>query len=393
MSNNAHTNEGDTPTDAAHAQISTYLKTPMARAAIKADIHHLSNTMISIEDNFSAIASQISILDGKDIVSYKFAPEWKDLHKEYTTLKQESGRVAKEISSKIQALVMNVVPVLKGDIPLDRKEGILAEYIEGLQPFQLAAQENDKTFPHLRQKVTVFKDSLKDKCETQKEGVAERFKVIEEQLQGLEKKLEKLSHKEERGWGIVRTIWHSGDNVNNLKVQIESINALNGLAPTVSKEMKDIALHYHDSVLASELEGITKELECDMERLREDLKHKAKEPREHPVTPTKVLSDLRYMCERDRVEIKDDFSQVLQDVANLEPTFKEMCDKINEIQGIWQFLLKDSHTLITIVSSMKSQSKHKLVFDRFLGRLEETYEPVQSILEDYSLVVQPQHLR
>jgi predicted nucleic acid-binding Zn-ribbon protein len=383
--NHAHTNEGDTPTDAAHAQISTYLKTLTARAAIEADIHHLSNTMISIEDNFSAIASQISVLDRKDIVSYKFAPEWKDLHKEYTTLKQESGSVAKEISSKIKALVKNVVPVLKEDISLDRKEGILAEYIEGLKPFQPAAQENDKTFPHLRQKVTVFKDSLKYKVESQKEGADERFKDIEERLKGLEEKLKKLSDKQKKGLGILKTIF--GDN----KVQIESIKALDDLAPTLSKEMMGIALRYHDSVLANELEEVMKELERDMEQLRKDLKHKPKEPRE--VTPTKVLSDLRYMYERDRVDIKDDFSQVLQDVADLEPTFKEMCDKINKIQGIWQFLLKDSHTLINIVSSMKSESRHKLVFDRFLGRLEETYEPVQSILEDYSLVVQPQHLR
>ena len=64
----------------AQKEVAAYLKTPKARDTIEADIRNLSDIMLSIEDNFAAIASQMYILDEKIIVSHKFAPKWKDLH-------------------------------------------------------------------------------------------------------------------------------------------------------------------------------------------------------------------------------------------------------------------------------------------------------------------------
>ena len=103
----------------AHGQLIAYLKTT-ARNTIIADILTLSGTITSIEDDFATVASRLTILDEKNIVPDKFAPEWKKLHdvrrffhrsmcmvhltpfiQEYTTLMRESQRCATDVSDKI----------------------------------------------------------------------------------------------------------------------------------------------------------------------------------------------------------------------------------------------------------------------------------------------------
>jgi len=57
-----------------------YLKTPSAREAIIADLEKLSSIVLSIEDSFAYVASQMTKLDEKNILSHKFAPNWELLY-------------------------------------------------------------------------------------------------------------------------------------------------------------------------------------------------------------------------------------------------------------------------------------------------------------------------
>ena len=56
-----------------------YLKTT-ARGAIVDDILKLSGIITSIENDFAAIASEMTRLDGKNLLSTKFAPKWEIHH-------------------------------------------------------------------------------------------------------------------------------------------------------------------------------------------------------------------------------------------------------------------------------------------------------------------------
>jgi len=76
-----HADHAGNPNKEAQQEMTAYLKTPSARQAIISDIRNLSDIMISIEDGFTAVALQMTILDGKNTMSDKFAPEWKALHK------------------------------------------------------------------------------------------------------------------------------------------------------------------------------------------------------------------------------------------------------------------------------------------------------------------------
>jgi len=104
----------------AHGKLIAYLKTT-ARDTIIHDILTLSGIMTSIKDDFAIVASWLTILDKKNAVSGKFAPEWKKLHdvrcfshrfrcmvnlmpsaQEYTMLMRESQRGANDVSDKIE---------------------------------------------------------------------------------------------------------------------------------------------------------------------------------------------------------------------------------------------------------------------------------------------------
>ena len=106
----------------AHGKLIGYLKTT-ARCAIIDDILTLSGIITSIEDDFAIVASRLTLLDERNIVSDKFAPEWKKLHdvrhfshsrsrymvdltpfiQEYTTLMRESQRSANGVADKIES--------------------------------------------------------------------------------------------------------------------------------------------------------------------------------------------------------------------------------------------------------------------------------------------------
>jgi hypothetical protein len=152
----------------AQQEVTKYLKTPKARDTIVADILNLSSIILSIEEGFAFVASQMTILDDKNILSHKFAPDWRALHEEYTALKEESRYAANDISYKIEALVKTVVPVLQKDIDLEDKKAILVEYIDRLKQFQPEARKNAIGFLRLGQKLTAFKLILKDKIESEK---------------------------------------------------------------------------------------------------------------------------------------------------------------------------------------------------------------------------------
>jgi Skp family chaperone for outer membrane proteins len=385
------TNHGGSPIKEAHQEIVAYLKTPSAREAIIRDIHNLSNIMISIEDNFATVASQMSILDGKNIVPYKFEPEWKALHKEYTDLKEDSRCAANDVSFKIDALVNNIIPVVQKDIPLDKKRGILAEYIERLEPFLPAAKENAHRFLRLGQSVSAFKSSLQDKVKTGQKDVNDKLKDIEKLLEKLEKDLEKLSYMEDRGLTFVKTISPFGNKVN--KVEIAAVTALAELAPTVGKKMMEIALSYLDSNLADELKKLQQDLVGDLKRLREDLNHDSKNShhvQDLDVASTKKdLSKLKSIYEHERDDIVEEFSDVRKVLADLDAAFKGMCNKISKIQGIWLLLLKDSQTLIHTLSDMKG-TRHEEVFNGYASTLTETYKALHFSLERYSLAVPQQ---
>lgn len=67
--------------DAVRGELDTYLETK-ARNTVTADIQALSDVMTSIEHDFSAVTSRLTILvrDEKDIVSDEFARKWEKLH-------------------------------------------------------------------------------------------------------------------------------------------------------------------------------------------------------------------------------------------------------------------------------------------------------------------------
>jgi len=212
-----------------------YLKNPSAREAIVADLEELSNIVLSIEGSFAYVASQMSILDEKNILSHKFAPNWKLLHDEYTTLRGESRQAANNISDKIDTLMENVDLVLQEDTSLDVKKAILSEYIERLKQFQPEAQEHATGFLRLGQEVTAFKLNLKDKVEGEKKEAENKLKEIEERLVMLESDLKMLSHRAERGWRVMKGIWPFGDKGS--KVESAAISALAEIAPTVVEKM------------------------------------------------------------------------------------------------------------------------------------------------------------
>jgi len=93
-----------------------------AQCAIIDDILTLSGTITSIEGDFANVAYQLTLLDERNIVSDKFAPEWKKLHdvcrfshgsrymvdltpfvQEYTTLMRESQHSANDVADKIES--------------------------------------------------------------------------------------------------------------------------------------------------------------------------------------------------------------------------------------------------------------------------------------------------
>ena len=105
--------------DGVRQELVVYLETA-ARDTIINDILTLSGIIISIEDDFAIVASRLTMLDEKGVVSNKFAPAWERLHdvrcfshisgymvnltpfiQEYTTLMRESQRGANSISNKI----------------------------------------------------------------------------------------------------------------------------------------------------------------------------------------------------------------------------------------------------------------------------------------------------
>jgi len=372
----------------AHQELTAYLKTPSAREAIIHDIQNLSDIMISIEDGFAAVASQMTILDGNNIVSYKFAPEWKDLHKEYTQLKQQSARAANNVSFKINALVKDIIPVVQTNIPLGKKKGILEEYIERLKPFIPAAEQNATSFLRLGQNVTAFKNSLHNKVTTGKKDADNKLKDIEKLLEKLGKDLEKLSNMEDRGWDLVKMISPFGAKVN--KVEIAAVAALADLAPTVGKKMVEIARRYLDSNTQDDLKKLQQDLDGDLKRLRKDLNHSSKNSyhaHDLDVASTKAdLSKLKSLYEYERDGVVEEFSDVAKVLADLDPSFKGMCNKISKIHGIWLLLLKDSQSLTSLLSNMDAAADDA-VLNQFASRLTATYEALHFSLERYSLAV------
>jgi len=65
--------------DGVHGKIIAYLKTK-AQKTVANDILELSGIITSIENDFAIVASQLTILDKRDIMSDKFAPKWEKLH-------------------------------------------------------------------------------------------------------------------------------------------------------------------------------------------------------------------------------------------------------------------------------------------------------------------------
>jgi demethoxyubiquinone hydroxylase (CLK1/Coq7/Cat5 family) len=314
---------------------------------------------------------------------------------------------ANDISFKIGALVNDVAPVLRRrDIPLDQKKGILADYIKGLQPFQPEAQEKADRFLSLEPNVTAFKDSLKSTVEANKIEVDKGLEDIEKDFRELEGDLEKLSHTEARGWNTLKTILPFRNNVN--EVQLAAIDALAKLAPTVGEKIMDIALHHLDSVLAEELKKRKQSLNDDLTHLKkildDDPTHlkkafiynskKKKDVEDLKTTSTKVFSDLQFMYQCERLDIKQGFFEVFQDVANLEPTFKGMCQMISKIPSIWLFLLNDTQELTTTLSKMKEDKEtHNKDFDEYLTTLATTYEALKFSVDQYSQKLQLQSRR
>jgi len=185
----------------------------------------------------------------------------------------------------------------------------------------------------------------------------------------------------------MKAIWPFGDKGN--KDEIAAISALADIAPTVGKEMMEIALRYPNPDLVADPKKLQQDLDDDLKKLQQGLGDDSKKPQQDVdvMSTNNVLSNLKsaYECQRDHIKAK--FSEAVQGAATLERTFEGMSDGITKIYRIWLLLLKDSQTLTNKLSDMRT-TKHELVFNQYATTLEATYEALQFSLEHYSLAVQ-----
>jgi hypothetical protein len=78
-----------------------------------------------------------------------------------------------------------------------------------------------------------------------------------------------LFRRAEGVWKILKAIWPFGDTGN--KDEIAAISALADIAPTVGKEMMEIALRYPNPDPAPDPKKLQQELDDDLKKLQQGL--------------------------------------------------------------------------------------------------------------------------
>jgi len=255
-----------------------------SRDAIRGDLKKLSDDLIAIEKGFNDVTGVTIRLDNWNILPRKFAPEWEQLHHNYTRLMQGCRSIAADVSNELQNFLKVNVKILKNeDLDEERKKRNLNKYIKKLDSFISKARENDLQFEDIRNLVLRFREALL--TEVKSARLEDKQLAFELDLEQIDKKIVELQLTLQRSSSTLKKAWKflvgRIPKIGGTAVTSSLVN----IAPTVGKTIMETVVAKLQSDLADAMEkerkGLAgtarKELQFKLEAMREEVKNMRKE--------------------------------------------------------------------------------------------------------------------
>jgi len=342
------------------------------------DIQRLANAVLSIETYFASINSGLKIFDERLVVDqmgyYKFAPTWKVLHDEYTSLMMSSKTTANKVSDKITDFLFIVE---NNNLTTSVKLKFIYQYIESLEKLPAEGKENAERFARLRENVNDFSKHVKKIFENQVGDIETKVGELDKKITELQDKLKRVSNP---FWATLDVLSLASPGIMSaahpLRLSLETVVLVGGLGtlstlvPPVGITILAIGCVVFGLCISNGIKQHVKKIEADMNKFA-----------------TSQNKRTARQNERDAAAIRDhQLREVLDIMSTLDSDFEQMIPQLSSIHGIWDTLVADAQNLHRLLSSLNTADNAQ-VFQTTLEGVKVTYEMLKLAVDNYSLGV------
>ncbi|KAF8162605.1 hypothetical protein B0H34DRAFT_856291 [Crassisporium funariophilum] len=359
-----------------HTAVADHLQAPTTRNTLNEEMKNLANTVMSIETDFATITLHMGEIDDKKIILDKegevieYAPKWKILHDEYTSLMNESQTAASKVSEKINELLTVILPIIGSDFVMEKKQRSLTKYIKGLDEFSKQGQKNADRFLRLQQSVDSFRKNLKTTVSDQTKNVKKDMEAIDLRIKNLQKELDESSGFFTSCWDVLKlagpSLEKSAGGTLAGASAFGTIAATAGLAALAPAVGVGILIAGFAAIGFSIFGGV-----CERTKLRH-----AKESE---------VATLKIKREEKALRIQQ-LKELLDQLDTLDPIFNRAIDRLSAIHGIWGMLVTDSQRLHHGLTSM-AKTDDDLTFEFTARNVKVMYQTLQLALDQYCSAV------
>lgn len=327
-------------------------------SGVKDDLKKLSDDLIALELNFNDVTGVTIKLDNWNILSRKFAPDWQQLHNDYTSLMHASRGISADISNELANFMAVNIKVLKNqNLDIERKKRSLSKCIQKLDSFIPTANDNALPFLQLRKRVLGSKDEFLAEIK--------REKMVDKELEELAKKVEQLQSTLKGSSSIIKKSW------NFLVERFPNACGTANAGPTASVNMPQTSRNM-DAILSKLQSDLAKVQDKDQNGLNDE-------------ETTKLYSTLEVVLEEAK-NMRKQFANVVLDLDKAEILLAGLAKKLVGITYIWKSMEEDCERLLSGLNDM-NDAEDDYEFDLFVTTMVDVYEKFKDGLEAFCLAV------
>lgn len=335
------------------------------REHILEEIANLAETVLKIEANFASITLSMQEIDNKAAVRdekgvlIQLLPEWRSYHETYTTLLFTSQTTATQMKTKIDDLLVNLLPIINDPkISLSDKKAELQGYIEDLEEFQNKPSDKAREFLRLREGIMNFRTNLVNQVNHQRSHVADSVRVIKDGIDDLEKELASHSKLLSQCWSALKF---------DVPTVLGSVSAVSGAVMC----LVTIAPVSGTFLLLAGFGAIGYSIYPDIEEKRQAMRDRGN-----------VLEN-----QYDTLKIREeDLEDIYRKLGLLNTTFRSVADQLETMHTIWTLLKSDAVELREAIHQTQNSKTHA-GFRQRVQNVEKLWQTLALALDKYALGV------